>query len=56
MVIEVDGGQHYSAEGKKEDGRRDEYIRSAGCTVIRFSDREVLRNIDDVMERILSEL
>ena len=56
VVIEVDGGQHYSAEGKKEDGRRDKYIRSAGCTVIRFSDREVLRNIDDVMERILSEL
>ena len=26
LVIEVDGGQHYSAEGKEKDGMRDPYM------------------------------
>ena len=27
LVIEVDGGQHYSAEGKEKDKKRDEYMK-----------------------------
>jgi very-short-patch-repair endonuclease len=56
IVIEVDGGQHYSTEGKKSDGRRDNYMRKAGIMVLRFSDRDVLSNLDVVMERIWSVL
>ena len=56
LVIEVDGGQHYSNEGKEKDTIRDEYMKEAGLTVIRFSDREVLKNIDDVLEEIWRQL
>mgnify|MGYP003492747934 FL=1 len=56
LVIEVDGGQHYSAEGTEKDIRRDEYMGKAGITVLRFSDREVLGNIDVVLEKIWSGL
>jgi len=56
LVIEVDGGQHYSEEGKQKDIKRDEYMMSAGITVIRFSDREVLENIGAVLEEIWSRL
>jgi len=41
LVIEIDGGQHDSAEGKEKDRLRDEYMARAGITVLRFSDREV---------------
>jgi very-short-patch-repair endonuclease len=55
-VIEVDGGQHYSPEGKREDVKRTAYLREAGITVIRFSDRDVLTDIDTVVKKIWEEL
>jgi very-short-patch-repair endonuclease len=52
LVIEVDGGQHYATEGREKDMRRDEYMTRAGITVLRFSDREVLGQLDAVLEEI----
>ncbi|MFN3480668.1 MAG: endonuclease domain-containing protein [Thermodesulfovibrionales bacterium] len=43
LVIEVDGGQHYSEEGKAKDNYRDKYMEGLGLRVLRFSDREILR-------------
>ena len=56
LVIEVDGGQHYSAEGKENDRMRDAYMQGAGITVIRFSDRDVLKNLEAVLEEIWKRL
>jgi very-short-patch-repair endonuclease len=56
LVVEVDGGQHYSAEGKEKDRMRDDYMTRVGITVLRFSDREVLENVYAVLEKIWSEL
>jgi len=56
LVVEVDGGQHYSAEGKEKDRMRDDDMTRAGITVLRFSDREVLENVDAVLEKTWSEL
>jgi len=56
LVIEVDGGQHYSAEGREKDKKRDDYMASLGITVLRFSDRDVLGQLDVVLEKIWSRL
>jgi very-short-patch-repair endonuclease len=56
LVIEVDGGQHYSAEGREKDKKRDENMAKVGITVLRFSDREVLRQVAVVLEKIWSRL
>ena len=56
LVIEVDGGQHYSAEGMENDLMRDAYITGAGITVVRFSDRDVLKNLKAVLEEIWKRL
>jgi very-short-patch-repair endonuclease len=56
LVIEVDGGQHYSAEGKEGDGVRDHYMARAGMAVLRFSDREVFNNLETVLEGIWRQL
>ena len=51
LIIEIDGGQHYADEGIGEDKIRDEYMRDKGFRVLRFSDREVFKNFDGVIER-----
>ena len=52
LVIELDGGQHYKREGNAKDKIRDNYMMEEGLTVLRISDRDVLKNIDGVVRRI----
>jgi very-short-patch-repair endonuclease len=54
LVIELDGGQHYSEAGRAKDRTRDEVLIEMGIKVLRLSDRDVLQNIGGVMERIRS--
>ena len=56
LVIELDGGQHYSNEGKTKDAARDVYMAGIGLKVLRFSDRDVMKNFNGVMEKIWMEL
>jgi very-short-patch-repair endonuclease len=52
LVLELDGGQHYTEDGITKDRRRDNFMRSIGLRVLRFSDREVFENIEGVIEKI----
>ncbi len=52
LIIELDGGQHYSDEGMREDKIRDNYLKNLGLTVLRFSDRDVFKNLQGVLEAI----
>ncbi|MCX5781604.1 MAG: endonuclease domain-containing protein [Elusimicrobia bacterium] len=52
LVIELDGGQHYSNEGKKKDCNRDNVLRYYGMKVIRFSDSDIFKNLNEVLEQI----
>ena len=54
LVIELDGGQHYSETGKAKDGIREDTLREMGIKVLRFSDRDVFENMGEVMEGIWS--
>ena len=56
LVIEVDGGQHYTKEGIQRDQRRDSYLQQHGLKVLRFSDRDVLMNISGVQGKIYEEI
>jgi len=56
LVIEVDGGQHYYGKTQNDDLKRDEYLNSIGIKVLRFSDRDVLTNMDGVLESVLQNL
>ncbi len=56
VVIELDGGQHYSGEGKTKDDQRDNYFKGLGLRVLRFSDREVFENMRGVLEKIWNNL
>ena len=56
VIVELDGGRHYSQEGIRGDQVRDKYLESLGFIVLRFSDREVFKNIEGVLERIFEHL
>jgi len=56
LVIELDGGQHYTEKGKEKDRIRDDYLAGAGLQVLRFSDREVLTQTEGVLGKIWSYL
>jgi len=52
LVIELDGGQHYTRDGKAKDRDRDNYLNEQDLQVLRISDRDVMKNIDGVVTRI----
>ena len=54
LVIELDGGQHYSETGKAKDRTRDDVLTETGIKALRFSDRDVFENIGGVMGGIWS--
>ena len=56
VVIEVDGGQHYSEPGTEFDNLRDKQLADLGLRVLRFSNMDVLQNIDGVIEYIYEYL
>ena len=56
LVIEIDGGQHYSEPGMAKDAERDSHLTDLGLTVLRFSAREVYTNTEGVLESIYERL
>ena len=56
LVIEIDGSRHNTGEGKAYDKSREEYMNSLDIRTVRFSNADVLRNIDEVISRIKREL
>ena len=56
LVVEVDGGQHFTDEIIEYDGIRDEYLSSLGLMVLRFTNIDVMTHIDGVVERIEGEI
>ncbi|MBC7358645.1 MAG: endonuclease domain-containing protein [Desulfacinum sp.] len=52
LVIEVDGGQHRQPDHAVADRRRDAYLAARGLRVLRFSSRDVLRRLEQVLNVI----
>jgi len=52
LVIECDGGQHYTEEGLDADQNRDKALSELGLMVLRFSNSQILTETDAVVEQI----
>ncbi len=52
LVIEINGGQHYSEQGLSKDDIRDSHLADLGISVMRVSAREVFENTEGILERI----
>ncbi len=44
LVVELDGGQHYTDEGLANDQVRDHHLEKLGLQLLRFSDHDVFGN------------
>lgn len=56
LVIELDGGQHYTEEGLEYDKTREDYMSSLGIKTIRFSNSDIMKNIEGVLEIIKGDI
>ena len=56
LIIELDGSQHYIDDGMQKDEVRDKFLTGLGFKVLRFSDRDVLKNVNGVIDEILKHL
>ena len=56
IVIEIDGSQHYKEENAQKDKERDEYLKSLGIKVLRYSNLDINKNFEGVCKDILSKL
>lgn len=54
LVIELDGNQHL--DNKEYDKERSEYFKSLDIRVIRFWNKEITSNLENVLSRIKYEL
>jgi very-short-patch-repair endonuclease len=56
LIVEVDGGQHFVKENIQEDRARDHFLCDLGFNVLRFSNRDIFKNIEGVVQKIYDHL
>ena len=56
LVIELDGGQHHDAAGLARDRLRAAHLERQGLEVLRFSNLDVLQNLDSVLTELLRRI
>ncbi|CAE6920677.1 putative protein [Vibrio sp. B1ASS3] len=54
LVIEIDGNSHFSDEGKEKDAMRDAFLEALGIKVLRFTNEEVMKQTESVLERLFN--
>ena len=52
LIIEVDGGYHTTEEQQQKDKVRSEWLYKQGFFVLRFTDTQIINEIDFVLSRI----
>jgi very-short-patch-repair endonuclease len=60
LVIEVDGGQHFTEDGPRNDGLRDDALRAMGLQVLRYDNLQVPQHteavVDDILRHVMRRL
>ena len=56
VCIELDGGQHYENEGIQHDERRKAFLEAQGLRILRFSNMDILENIEAMLLLIAEDV
>ncbi len=56
LVIDLDGGQHFSTEGEQRDAARSAVIEAKGFQILRFANNDVMTNRGGVLETIAAAI
>jgi len=49
LVIEIDGGIHFEERNIAKDKQREEYFKKIGLKTIRYTNLDIIHNIDNVL-------
>ncbi len=52
LIVEIDGGYHFTGQQPKLDEARAKWLEGRGYRIIRFTNQEVLCDIDNVINQI----
>ena len=57
LVIEIDGDSHYEdAKALLNDQHRDEYLRSLNLRIVRYTNNQVIHELDAVLEDLIRQI
>lgn len=56
VIVEIDGGYHFTEEQQTDDAQRTEWLVQQGYKVIRFTNEQVLFETDKVIEELKKSL
>ena len=56
LIVEIDGSYHHQEDQKYRDTEKSSDLQSFGITIIRFTNEEVIGNIEKVLPNINSHL
>ena len=56
LVIEVDGEYHFTDEQMKLDKTRTVFLEKIGFHVMRFTNKQIIENVDDVIKQIEGDI
>jgi len=56
LVIELDGDSHFTSDAQEYDRIRDQFLCSRGLKVLRFTNRQIMEELDSVLDKTRGEL
>ncbi len=56
LAIELDGAGHFTEEGQEQDTYRDEELKQRDIKILRFENKQIEENIDQVLKTIQNNL
>jgi very-short-patch-repair endonuclease len=56
LAVEIDGDSHFEEKTIKYDKQRQEFIESNNIRVVRFTNKDIMENIEGVLEIIINYL
>ncbi len=56
VIIEVDGDTHAAGQQRVRDVQRDRYLRALGLRIIRYTNQEIMRNLEGVLEDLCGKI
>ena len=56
LIVEVDGGHHFVGINTQKDKTRDDYLDNLGFKVLRFSNTDIFKDTEGVLQKIFDHL
>lgn len=56
LIIEIDGDSHFQDGAQARDMERTNYLESLGYNVIRYTNLDVVNNLDGIMQDLLEKI